>query len=318
MSAPTPTNTPHENMARISTPTPTPPPDAPRIELAPPGTSTPPRRRTSNTALIITIVAVVILAPVLLCVGAALVSGIGGFLTSRMTEQTTTSTLQVAVPDHPTITVSDTAGQVTITRGATHQVSVVATKRAHAGTSASARDLLKTMTVTAVPISGGAQITATTGRNAALSRQTVDLRITVPETSNLRVTVNAGTLTITSVMGSLSLTMNAGTIDLRDVMLQGASTISVSAGTLNFNGSLADESSVTATVATGTANISLPSTSATHLTATAHVGSVSVTPWPATIQHTGAGQSTEVDLSSQSTNTLTVRVDTGSIKISAH
>lgn len=316
MSAPTPTNTPNDNMARISTPTP--PPDAPRIELAPPGTSTPPRRRTSNTALIIAVVAVVILAPVLLCVGAALVAGLGGFLASRVTEQTATSTLQVAVPDHPTITVSDTAGQVTITRGATHQVSVVATKRAHAGTSASARDLLNTMTVTAVPVTGGAQITATTGQNAALSRQTVDLRITVPETSNLRVTVNAGTLTITSVMGSLGLTMNAGTIDLRDVMLHGASTINVSAGTLNFNGSLADESSVTATVSTGTANISLPSTSATHLTATAHVGSVSVTPWPATIQRSGVGQSTEVDLSPQPTNTLSVRVDTGSIKISAH
>lgn len=316
MSAPTPTNTPNDNMARISTPTP--PPDAPRIELAPPGTSTPPRRRTSNTALIIAVVAVVILAPVLLCVGAALVAGLGGFLASRVTEQTATSTLQVAVPDHPTITVSDTAGQVTITRGATHQVSVVATKRAHAGTSASARDLLNTMAVTAVPVTGGAQITATTGQNAALSRQTVDLRITVPETSNLRVTVNAGTLTITSVMGSLGLTMNAGTIDLRDVMLHGASTINVSAGTLNFNGSLADESSVTATVSTGTANISLPSTSATHLTATAHVGSVSVTPWPATIQRSGVGQSTEVDLSPQPTNTLSVRVDTGSIKISAH
>ena len=315
MSAPTPTNTSHENMARISTPAP--PPDVSRTEMAPPAPSTPPRPRTNKTALIITVVAVVVLAPVLLCVGAALATGVGGFLASRLTEQTATSTFQVAVPDHPTITVSDTAGQVTITRGATHQVSVVATKRAHAGTSAAARDLLKTMTVTAVPISGGARITATTGQNAPLSRQTVDLRITVPETSNLRVTVNAGTLTITSMTTNINLTMNAGTVDVRDVTMQGENAINVSTGTLNFNGALADESDVTATVATGTTNISLPSASATHLTATTHVGSVSVTPWPATIQRSGVGQSAEVDLNPQPTNTMTVRVDTGSIKVSA-
>lgn len=316
MSAPTPTNTPHENMTRISAPTS--PPDVSRIEMAPPAPSTPPKPRTNNTALIITIVAVVILAPVLLCVGAALATGIGGFLASRLTEQTATSTFQVAVPDHPTITVSDTAGQVTITRGDTHQVTVAATKRAHAGTSASARDLLNTMTVTAVPVSGGARITATTGQNAALSRQTVDLRITIPPTGDLRVTVNAGTLIITSVTANINVTMNAGTVDLRDVTMRGENTINVSTGTLNFNGALADESNVTASIATGTANISLPSTSATHLTATTHVGSVSVTPWPATIQRSGVGQSTEVDLNPQPTNTMTVRVDTGSIRVSAH
>lgn len=313
-----PSSAPNENMAHISPPVP--PPDAPRTEVwspAPPAPSTPPRRKANHPALIIAIVAIVILAPVMLCVGAALVAGFGGFLASRLTEQTATSNLQVAVPDHPTITISATAGQVAITRGAVQQVSVVATKRAHALTSAAARDMLDAMTVTAVPEPGGARITATTGPSGALNQRTVDLRITVPQTSDLRVTVNAGTLTIVSVTGNINLTMNAGTVDLRDVVAQGATTLDVSTGTLNFSGALADGSNVTATVATGNANITLPTTSATHLTASTNVGSISVSPWAATIQHSGTGQSTELDLNTPTTSALKAHVDVGAIKIVA-
>ena len=145
----------------------------------------------------------------------------------------------------------------------------------------------------------------------------MDLRITVPQTSDLRVTVNAGMVTIAAVTGVLNLTADAGTVDLRDMTLQGATTIRVSAGTLNVNGALADGSNVTASVATGNANIWLSASSATHLSADTQVGSVTVTPWAATIQHSGAGQSTEVDLNANPTNSMTVHVDVGSIKVAA-
>ena len=122
MSAPTPTNTPHEEHgAAPAFPAP----------YEPPRTA-PSRRRTSNTALIIAVVAIVILAPVMLCVGAVMFTGFGGFLVSRQAHETATSNFQFAVPDHPTITIFDTAGQVTVTKGATQQVKVVATKHAQA------------------------------------------------------------------------------------------------------------------------------------------------------------------------------------------
>ena len=321
MSAPTPANAPEEGRAPLPAPSPVPSaaPVAPYTPPAPPPLPpmTPSKRRTGSAAAIIAVTVIVVLAPVALCVGAALLAGMGGFLASRQVEQTATSRFQVAVPDHPAITVLNTAGQVTITRGAVRQVTVVATKHARAWTDAAARDLVNAMTVTAVPVSGGAQIQATTGQNGPLNQRSVDLRITVPQTSDLRVTVNAGTITVASVAGVLNLTADAGTVDLRDMTLQGATTIRVSAGTLNVTGALADGSHVTASVATGNANIWLPASSATHLSADTQVGSVTVTPWAAAIHHSGAGQSTEFDLNANPTNSMTVHVDVGSIKVTA-
>ena len=313
MRAPTPTNAPHEE--RGSPPVLPASPEMPRPATPPAPIAAPPRRRTTSTALIIAVVAIVILVPVMLCVGAAMFTGFGGLLVSRQAHETATSNFQFAVSDHPTITIFDTAGQVTVTKGATQQVKVVATKHAQAWTSASARDLLKTMTVTAVPVADGARINADIGQNAPFSQRTVDLRITVPQTSDLRVTLRAGTVTIASITGTIHLAADAGTVDLRDVVAQGATTLKVATGTLNMRGALANGSDVTATVATGNANIWLPSTSATHLTASTSVGSIAVTPWAATIQHSGTGQSTALDLNPQPTSTLTAHVDVGSIKI---
>ena len=307
MSAPTPTNTPRQNMVET-------PYTGPSVEQPP--------RKTTNTALIVTIVAVVVLAPLALCVGAALLAGgFGAFITSQVAsnriEQTATSQFQFAVSDHPSVTIFDTAGQVTITSGDVRQVTVVATKHAHAASSQAARDLLDTMTVTAAPTSSGADINATIAPNHPVSQRTVDLRITVPATSDLKVTLKAGTLSITSVTGNLDVTNTAGTVIMRDVTAQGRSSVTVTTGTVSFEGSLAKDATMTATVTTGNANIRLPQTSATHFDASTRVGSVSVSSWTAAIHQSGVGQSIVFDLNPQPTNSMTVRVDVGTITLGA-
>ncbi|HEU5347987.1 MAG TPA: DUF4097 family beta strand repeat-containing protein [Ktedonobacterales bacterium] len=321
MGTPTPTNMPGDDRERVppqNAPN-APPhvPNEPRTEMPPPLAAPPPRPQTRNTALIIAVIAVVALVPVALCVAAALFAGTRFFTTSGQIEQTATSRYQFAVPGNPAITISNTAGQVTITKGTTEQVTVVATKFARSSSNEAARDQLDEITVTAVPTADGARITAATGPSNLINQRRVNLRITVPETSNLTVTMSAGTLSITSITGRLDLTSSAGTVDLNDMTVQGATTIKVSAGTLNFNGALANDARVTATVATGNANIRLPRTSATHLDASARIGGVNVTDWTATTQRSGAGQSTAFDLNPQPTSTMTVRVDVGSINISA-
>lgn len=305
MSAPTPTNTSRESMA--------PPPYTRPLDQPP--------RKTTSPALIITIVAVAILAPVALCIGAALLAGGFGLISSQIgsnrIEQTATSEYQFAVVDHPSVIIADTAGQVTITSGDVQQVTVVATRRAHAANSQAARDLLDTMTVTAAPTSRGADINATIAPNRSASQRTVDLQITVPQTSDLKVTLTAGTLSVTSVTGVLDVTNTAGTVTMQDVTAQGTSTVTVTTGTLSFAGALAKDATMTATVTTGNANIRLPQTSATHFDASTRVGSVSVSTWAVVVHQSGVGQSAVFDLNPQPINTLTVRVDIGTITLSA-
>lgn len=310
MSAPTPTNSPHEEM-RYTTPPSASPYGPPPVQPTP---------RKNNTALIVTIVAIVVLVPVAACIGAALLAGgFGAFVATRggsnWVEQTTTSQFQLAVPDHPTITISDTAGQVTITRGAVEQVMVVATKRARAATNESARNLFNSMTVTANATASGANINATIDQNQPLNQRSVDLRITAPQISDLTVTLNAGTFTMTSITGVFKVTSNAGTVVMQDVTAQGASSVNVTAGMFRFDGALAQDVTLTAIITTGNANIRLPQASATHFEASTRVGSVTVSSWTATIQRSGVGQSTAFDLNPQPTNTMNVRVDIGSITL---
>lgn len=315
MSTPTPTNIPPEDMPRDRSAY-LAPYAPPQPEQAPPPIPQAPRK-TSRTGLIVAVVAIVVLTPVLLCVGAALLAGAFGIFTAsqQRVEQTATSQYQLAVPSHPTITISDPAGQVTITSGNVQQVTVVATKHARAGSVDSARNMLDGMDVTAASTADGARITATMGASPMMSQRRVDLHITVPQTSDLSVTVNAGTVSIDSVSGTISVTDNAGTVDLRNVTLQGASTLEVNAGTLHFDGALASDASVTATVNTGNTTILLPQASATHLDAASRVGSIHVSGWSPTIQQAGVGQSAAFDLNPQPTSTMTVRVDVGEITI---
>lgn len=319
MSTPTPPNLSHEDGPRA--PYTEMPPYAPhtypqpQAVPPPPLPTTPPPRRT-NTGMIIAIVAIVVLVPLVLCVaGALLAAGLGIFTASRQVERSAESQFQFAVPNHPTITISDTAGEVTITSSSTQQVTVTATKRARALGSESATNLLNTITVTAEPTADGARITATTGGSQGLNQQSVDLRIAVPATSDLSVTVNAGTISIRSIAGKVNVTNNAGTVDAREMTIQGASSFNVSTGTLRFEGALASDATVTATVNTGNATIQLPRESATHIDATTRVGSINVSPWTPTIQQSGVGRSTAFDLNSQPTSTMTVRVDVGEITI---
>lgn len=312
MSTPTPTGTPHEHMVE----TPQTPFRSPYVEQPPPP------RKPSNTALKVTIVAIVVLVPVLACAGAALLAGgFGAFLASRVgsnrIEQTATSQFQLAVPDHPSITIFDTAGQVTIVSGDVQQVTVVATKHARAPSTQAAQDLLGTMSATAESTASGANINATIQPGHSGNQRTVDLRITVPRTSDLHVTLTAGTLSATAVTGVLDVTNTAGTVTMQDMTVQGASSVKLTTGMLRFEGALASDAAMTATVTTGNVNIRLPQTSATHFDASTRVGSVSVSPWTATIHQSGVGQSTALDLNPQPTSTMTVRVDVGAITLGA-
>lgn len=322
MSVPTPTGAPHEETMRESPPEVVPYTAQPVPEYRPsfPTPQGPPQqRKASRTGVVIAIVAIVVLAPVMLCIGAALLAGgFGAFVASRQVEQTATSRFQFAVRDHPAITIFNSAGTITVTSGAVQQVTVVATKHARALSIDAARSQLNGMTVTATPTSAGADINATMAQNSALERRDITLQITVPATSDMRVTMNAGTITLRSITGTLSVANTAGTVDLQGMTIQGASTMNVTTGTFRFDGSLAKDAAMTVDVGTGSVAIHLPQASATHVDASTRVGAVTVSSWTAPIQKSGTGQSATFDLNPQPNSTMTVRVGVGGITLSAH
>jgi hypothetical protein len=322
MSAPTPTGAPHEETMRespleVSPYTPQPTPEHGPSFPAPP--APPQQRKASRTGVIIAIVAIVVLAPVMLCIGAALLAGsFGAFVASRQVEQTATSSFQFAVRDHPAITIFNSAGTISVSSGAVQQVTVVATKHARALSVDAARGQLNGMAVTATPTNAGADINATMAQNSSASQRNITLQITVPATSNMRVTMNAGTITLHSITGTLSVTNTAGTVDLQNVTVQGASTMNVSTGTFRFDGSLAKDAAMIVDVGTGSVTVHLPQASATHLDASTRVGAVTISSWAASIHKSGTGQSATFDLNPQPNSTMTIRVGVGGITLSAH
>ncbi|MGO8946714.1 MAG: hypothetical protein ACLQUY_03420 [Ktedonobacterales bacterium] len=308
MSAPTNISTPEGSVPSITPPYTPSPQAAPLI----------PSPRGNRTWTIVAIGAAVVLVPLMLCAGIALFAGgIGLFVATHQVEQTATSQFQFTVSAHPTVSVFDSAGQVTITSGAVKQVSVLATKQVRAMDSSVARQVLDGIKVTSVPTANGVSINAMTGQGHPLSQQSVDLRITVPQTSDLNVTITAGTLQISSISGVFAVTDTAGTVNLQNVTLQGQTTLKVSTGTFLFDGSLATHARVAVNIGTGTAAVSLPQTSATHFDAATQVGDLTVSGWPATINQSGVGRSTVFDLNPQPSNTMTVLVDVGSITVTA-
>jgi hypothetical protein len=321
MSAPTPTGAPHEETMRESPPAVSPYTSQPVPEHGPsfPTPPAPPQqRKASRTGVIIAIVAIVVLAPVMLCIGAALLAGsFGAFVASRQVEQTATSRFQFAVRDHPAITIFNSAGTISVTSGTVQQVTVVATKHARALSIDAARNQLNGMTVTATPTSAGADINATMAQNSSPGQRNISLQITVPATSDMRVTMNAGTITLHAITGTLSVANTTGTVDLQGVTIQGASTMNVTTGTFRFDGTLARDAAMTVDVGTGSVAIHLPQTSATHVDASTRVGAVTVSSWAAPIHKSGTSQSATFDLNPQPNSTMTLRVGVGGITLSA-
>jgi hypothetical protein len=102
----------------------------------------------------------------------------------------------------------------------------------------------------------------------------VDLDITVPALSDINVTSNAGSMNIDGVIGQMILHADAGTINVRDSTLKGSSTLEANAGSINYSGSLATDSTSNFQADAGSINLTLPSDSSFKLDANVNAGSV--------------------------------------------
>ena len=323
---PTTPDIPRIDPARTTT---TPPATPAPLSPSPPGAAPPgytplapgytPAPRRSPARSIAGVVIGVAVALVLLCAGSVAAMGaLAGWWATHQVSVTHTSTLTFVVPDHPHVVVHDTAGNVTIVAGSARQVMVDITKRATDTSSQSAQHALGAISVTTHATVDGLVIDATTSADHPLTRQSVDLRIAVPSTTDVQLDLRAGTAQLSGITGHLAATMTAGNLNLRDMVLDGASRVSLNAGNADLRVALQHDATLDLQVHTGNARLALPQESPTLLVARTSVGNITVSGWPATIHRSGAGASTEVYCKLAPRNHANVTVDTGNIAVSAY
>lgn len=304
------------------TPTGTPPGFAPRAPTpsGPPPTWQPPQSPgSSHKGWLIALIVGVIVLPVVVCgILALTIGGFAAYWTTHSVSATSTSTQTFAVSDVPTITIHDPSGAVAIVTGNTGQVVVKATKRTTGISQQQAQHALTTISVTSSQDGNAVNIRGATDSSHPLAQQNIDLLVTVPQHSNLDVTLAAGTLRITGVTGVVHAMVSAGNAVLEGVVASGRSTISVSTGNLRYDGTLDEGAALSAIVSTGNATVLLPQESATQVEASVGVGNISVSGWPATVNRNGTGATSDIYLKLNPRNTLTVRVGTGNITLRPH
>jgi hypothetical protein len=235
---------------------------------------------------------------------------------ARETPVSTTTTQPFSVTGAPTINVHDIDGQVTIMTGSAGAVTVEITKNARDTSPNAAQSDLDNITVTATQT--GNTITVDTQFAAAqsLTRQlTADLTITVPPTANLALHVEAGSVEVDGVSGTVSATIGAGDFGASGVTLGDGSRIDVSTGTVTLDGALASGASVSVTVSTGDAQITLSADTSTHLDASTDLGGITISGWSIPITRSGLGAKASGDLGASPSGALTVHVATGSIML---
>jgi hypothetical protein len=263
------------------------------------------------------------------CLGLAIIVGIAcvalgltaGRLFNTLANETpvaSTSTQTFTVTSTPSLTIHDTAGQVTVKTGDTKSVIVEITKNARDTSSSAAQNDLNTISVNATQSGNAINVDANFNQAVSPFKQlTVDLVITVPPTANLSLQAEAGDVAIDGVSGRLTATLSAGSLEAHGVTLADGSNVNVSYGNVTLEGSLAAGASVAVTVTAGNAGLTLPASTAAHLDASTSAGGITITGWSIPITHSGASATASGDMGASPSGTLTIHVATGGITLTA-
>jgi hypothetical protein len=268
----------------------------------------PRRRRGPWLGCLIALIVILVL-----CLGAAFVGtllgfglGIGGSFRNSATEPARTFT----VSTNPALTLTSTAGSVTVNQGsANNRIIVQARKYASFGGN------LNNVQIN-YGQSGNTIIVAATssGTFNFFNATSVDFTITVPNTTGLQIHTNAGSINVNGVSGKMSLVSNAGTIGATQSSLNSSSTFKTNAGSINFNGSLSSTGTYDFETNAGSINMTLTGNPSFNLNATTDVGSIN-TNFPVTVNRNAAGASVNGIVGTSSQATLTLKTNAGSITL---
>ena len=138
-----------------------------------------------------------------------------------------------AVGSAPKLTISNSAGSVTIRPGDGGTVRVVATKKAR-GTS--------NLNAIVVQMSGqasGVEITTSHPTLSSMSDASIKLEITAPADSTIDLRTGAGSIDVRDVLGALQVEAGAGSIEIRGAA--GPVSVTAGAGSIDYEGDPAGE-----------------------------------------------------------------------------
>lgn len=230
---------------------------------------------------------------------------------SEMTEQSFT------VTGTPSLDLQDTAGNIEVVQGGADTINLEVTKSARATTSDEARSDLNNIHVDVSQVGNTLKVATTFDESNGFGRQPrVDLRLTVPPTTNVSIQATTGEVTLTDITGLFNVNVVAGNLQTDGVTLADGSQLHVTTGNLEMNGAVAPGGSLDVSVDTGQASLALPASTSAHLDARVNVGSVDISDWPVSASKNNVGASAVGDLGANPQGTITVRVQTGSIDIS--
>jgi hypothetical protein len=143
----------------------------------------------------------------------------------------------------------------------------------------------------------------------------VDFTITVPNTTDLQINTNAGSINVNGVNGKMSLVSNAGTIGATQSSLAGSSTFRTNAGSINFNGSISSTGTYDFETNAGSIDLTLTGSPNFHVNATTDVGSINSS-FPLTVSHSSVGATVNSDVGTPpQATTLTLKTNAGSINL---
>lgn len=167
----------------------------------------------------------------------------------------------------PTLIVSNPSGAVTIHRGASTSVIISAVQ--HGGRIGNPDDADIKMEARGFY---NPEIVVATGEHD--STESVDLDITLPETSNIQARVAAGSMDINGISGQMDAKVEQGTLNFENGKIAGESSFKNDDGTLNFHGAIAAGGDYEFHGEEGVINVTLPSDSSFSLDAFSKLGKV--------------------------------------------
>jgi hypothetical protein len=226
---------------------------------------------------------------------------------------TAVATRNFTVSANPTLVLNNDTGSIHVrVANSVNQVTIQATKHSNFGSNLNDVNVSYTQNTEGNTIN--VNVIRQNGFNLFTSTS-VDFDITVPNTAELQLKTNTGSIDVTGVSGQMVLTSNTGSITAIGGTVSGNTGLITNTGSITFNGSINQTGNYRFETNTGSVNVTMPGGSAFHVNASTDTGSINTNFPGVTVQHQGMGANVSGDVGSSPQATVSLRTNTGSINL---
>lgn len=143
-----------------------------------------------------------------------------------------------------------------------------------------------------------------------------DIEVSVPTSSDLRITTNSGDITTTGIHGKITLISNSGSVEAENVALEDTSNMSSDSGSITMHGSIDTSGRYMFQSNSGNVNVTLPRSMSFHVNLTSNSGTITNNfPLVSTRQSDPSNKTVSGDVGSSPQATVTMQSDSGSLRL---